>query len=65
MLDSRSGRRTAYRSFRYSTGRADVLTADPLSLPKFRIKNNSNLESTFYRSDAFEGKLSETLPIKQ
>ncbi len=47
--------RTAYRSFRYSlTREGNVRTADPLSIPKFRIKKNSVLESTMNRTGGFE-----------
>lgn len=53
MFERNVGLRSAYRSVRYNINRKDSQTADPTSLPKFRIKKNHGMESTFYKTVGF------------
>lgn len=66
MITGRLTSRSGYRSVRYSCNREEkVHTADPSSVPKFRIKKNTNLDSTLMKTGYFENSLSKTLPLLQ
>jgi hypothetical protein len=65
MITGRLTSRSAYRSVRYSTNREEKIhTADPSSLPKFRIKKNTNLDSTLIKTGYLENTFSKTLPLR-